>query len=452
MRPRLLLPVAAVLLVIGVTVFVVAGRWSCDEAFGTTDSRFRPIGAESGDSESTEASAEGADGRLPRPSDDAIGPVRWVLGTDEVERGSGLVDLDSWVAHVTRSEISRIDGDGTIRWTRATPRNRVTDLGDGRLGVLAFVGSTMRLAVIDGDGELLRCDRHGPINGGFAGDDAGGYAVVAAPVDGGADDTIDQVRRIEPDGAERWTVDLDTDPGQLVDEIDVGGGLTIVGRTDPLDGTVLTAIDDVTGELRWTIDDTEPGMRPVDGIHGVVDGRLYVSVEHDPDDAPEDQQRSLLAIDPATGEVQWNTPIGFDTFAARAIGVDGLVVLVTSANATAIDPRSGTRRWSGPFGAVAIDAGDHGAAITERDGRLLYPAGSGRLLDLRTGASTLLFDPGTSSSVASLAIDRGVLLAELVVVDGGSEVTTVLTGWTYQPGRASLDDEPIGPSPPAVDG
>ncbi len=440
MRPRILLPLAVALVLAG-TVAVVATRGqSCEDALRLTESRFR---------QTTIDETDETVGRLPQPTGDAVGPGRWALTTGEAERGNGLVELGSWIAYATRTDVSRIDPDGTIRWTRATPRNRVTDLGDGRLGVLAFVDSRMRLAIVDGDGELLRCDRHGPINGGFVGDGSGGYAMVAAPAgsQADADDAIDQVRRIEPDGSERWVVDLETPTGRGVDEIHIGGGLTVVGRTDPLDGSVLTALDDATGEVRWIVADDRPGIRPVDTIHGVVDGRLYVTIEEDPADDRDDRRRRVLALDAATGESLWAAPITIDTFAARAVGVDDTVVLVSSGTAMALDPRSGDLRWTGPFGAVVADGGDHGAAITEVDDRLLYPAGSGRLLDLRTGRSTLLFGLENAATVASTALDDDLLLVDMVVSAGGSELTTVLTGWTFEPARADLDVDPVSTAP-----
>lgn len=148
----------------------------------------------------------------------------------------------------------------------------------------------------------------------------------------------------------------------------------------------------------------------------MVDGQLYVTIERivgaDPDDVG--ARTTILAIDAATGERRW-----------------------------AIDPRAGRRLWAGPFGAVGLDDGEEGTAIFEVDGRPHLVGGSGRLLDLTTGHSALLFETVSTVSITTTALADGVLLVNTDDLLTGSTRQTVISGWSFDPAAATLGDAPI---------
>jgi outer membrane protein assembly factor BamB len=163
------------------------------------------------------------------------------------------------------------------------------------------------------------------------------------------------------DGEQLWRAPIDT---QAHDEIAVVGDTVVA-----VDGNIepeLVAVDLATGEERWRRFTTHDTANPqLDGGGVRTDGhQLYVSVTVDGGTGDiQEQPGFVVALDPATGNEIWRTPIadpvaptlGIDSmapiddttltaFVVHAAGVNGLGEMLV------VDTATGQRRWQAALG------------------------------------------------------------------------------------------------------
>lgn len=126
-------------------------------------------------------------------------------------------------------------------------------------------------------------------------------------------------------GSVRWQIDV---PFETASSPPVVGEEAIFMTHDD-DGTV--AIDPATGDLLWETAETavEHGRPPA-----VSDGRLYLT-----------GGRRIWAFDGSTGEIEWKQRCECQTTSAPAV-VDGVVYLGTDAGVRAYGAAEGTHRWT----------------------------------------------------------------------------------------------------------
>ncbi len=404
---------------------LLGGGERCADAFAMTSSRLRP-----GPDRSVESPIR------PHPGGGLV-DLRWTLETGVWDTTAQLHELDGWIAYVDSREVSRIDGDGSIRWTRSVPSWRTADMGDDLIGSWGMVGDRWHLAIIDADGALVRCDEIGEASAGIVGDGRGGY-VTAGPTSFDPDSpepVIDVVTRIEPDGTRRWQAELADGPKGLTSVVHIGDGLTVVARPEDRGGPMLAAFDDGDGRLRWAIDADHPDIAPIQSIAGIVDGRIYVVLDPDGDGI----DHRVLAVDAATGTTEWSTPMdrGWD---AGVDAVDDAVVVRTSTRAVAVDPASGRVLWSVDSGLLGADR--QLASPRSADDRLLLPVAGGLLIDLRTGRWGRLLDEARSAEYVAVATidDRLIVKTEVRPTDGSTSFH--LSGWAFDPEAATLERDP----------
>jgi outer membrane protein assembly factor BamB len=156
--------------------------------------------------------------------------------------------------------------------------------------------------------------------------------------------------------------------------------VAVGGSIDP----ELVAVDLATGEERWRRFTTHEPDDPVLEVGGVrTDGRdLYVSVKVDESSVPIDQLPTfIVALDPATGDEVWRTPIA--TEVTPTLGIDSMatiddrtltafVVHAASVNGLGellvVDTSTGQRRWQ-----VTL-ASDH-SSVAHLDGTTVLADG-----------------------------------------------------------------------------
>ncbi len=161
-------------------------------------------------------------------------------------------------------------------------------------------------------------------------------------------DRVDIFRCLNADGTERWTLRYPA-PGQL----DYGNSSRatpqISGELAYLSGAHghLHAVDLATGQIRWKKHFQRDFGGPKDlswGFCGsplLVDNRLIVQ--------PGGEAASLVALDPATGEVQWKTPgrpPGHGSFVLANYGGRRQVVGYDNETLGGWDVATGVRLWT----------------------------------------------------------------------------------------------------------
>lgn len=158
------------------------------------------------------------------------------------------------------------------------------------------------------------------------------------------------------------------------------------------DGARLFAIDAVTGDMRWSIEElTNPVTGPVMG-----DGLLYVPFA----------SGEIVALDPASGEQRWRAIIGLvgtDDPTRPSPGLpllqDGVVYVSSSgfygAATEALDAATGAQRW------IATTGDFSAGAPALHNGVLLVGSDSGELLGL---------DPATGAELWRLPIPDNIHL------------------------------------------
>ncbi|MEO1062980.1 MAG: PQQ-binding-like beta-propeller repeat protein [Actinomycetota bacterium] len=421
MRTAAIVVAAAVALGIGVVVVDAVRAETCADVFGSADTSLAP------------AQDRLATRDLAPTDEGGVGELRWVLSTIGADTRSAVVDVGRWTAYLDRDEISRIDDDGSVRWTRAVPRSRWVHLDDTHLGLLAFVDGTFRLALVDGQGALVRCDELFEINANVSADGSGGYLTAGSVSE--ERDSAGLVRRLEGDGTERWRAELSEPTGDTIAEVFVGSGVAVVGQTDDRLDTVITVLDDATGEVRWELPRTDDVGR-VRSILGVADDLLYAVVN----DGLGENTR-LLTLDVATGATRWEVGTAASPLRDGRLRSDGdLLVIEAPTLARAIDPDTGEIVWTTSTGALTLGGSDAGRPISVDD--LLVAVGrDGLLVDLRDGTSAQLFETSQFVSVDSVAVSDGLLLTDVAIfVDDGDDVITFVAAWDFEPDDAMLTD------------
>jgi outer membrane protein assembly factor BamB len=173
-----------------------------------------------------------------------------------------------------------------------------------------------------------------------------------------------------------------------------GEGFTIFGAASAIAGPdavyaaysdgFAAALDPATGATRWEKQIAPPdGHLDVDAI--ALDGtRLYAAA----------YSGAVLAVDARTGDVAWKAPV---SGASQLAVAGGLVVAVTATNVLGLSTTNGAALWTAPLGPGGAPAGAPAAA----GGRwILVPAGAGglRWIELASGRTLRVFDPGTGVS------------------------------------------------------
>ncbi len=154
-----------------------------------------------------------------------------------------------------------------------------------------------------------------------------GETLVAAALDG-------TVRGIEPQtGTARWFVQFDTTRAFYAAPTEIGGNL--VALADDAGGIV--ALNPATGEVEWR---SETGL-PIVRTPAAFSGRLFI---------PSTQGR-MLALDSATGEVVWQLVADSELirFATPAVDERYLIVGASDGIVRCLDPATGTVLWTRRF-------------------------------------------------------------------------------------------------------
>ncbi len=164
--------------------------------------------------------------------------------------------------------------------------------------------------------------------------------LVAAGMDG-------TIRAIDPaDGAIRWQATPDSAAGFFATPVLVAPDILAVAD----DRGLVTALDLVTGEARWT---QRLGV-PVYATPATHDGRLFI---------PTSRGR-FVALDAATGESVWTAEAGdpLVKFSAPAVGGGLVVVGASDGRLRALDAATGKPIWTflsdGNFASAPLIAGD----------------------------------------------------------------------------------------------
>ncbi|MEL6985638.1 MAG: PQQ-binding-like beta-propeller repeat protein, partial [Actinomycetota bacterium] len=389
-----------------ILVVVSTAGTTCGQAFSATPTNLEPTGPGP------------ADQRLDPDPDSGLGRPAWALQDTTSTGGAALIDVGSWTAFVSPKEISRIDPDGTVAWTRTGHDTRVIPMGDDRLGHALGIDDTVHLAVMDADGGLVRCDRLAARIGDMVGDGSGGYLTV--DLDSTGDRQAAVLRRVEADGSQRWRRELGPGSGESIPNLFVGDGIAAVGLFLPAGGPdqpVLMAFDDRNGQPIWTRDGTTDIER-VERTLGLLDDTLYL-VAIDP--SLEDGARErLAAVDAGTGDTRWVVPLpGDDVRAAQIVAGPSRPLIVGADSVTAIETDSGRVRWrvtADP--SLDIAQGVWPSQPIEDGDRVIQPlAGGGAMVDLADGTWTPMVSAEERNRLDGLAIDGDVLLASVTLLD-----------------------------------
>lgn len=157
------------------------------------------------------------------------------------------------------------------------------------------------------------------------------------------------------------------------------GGLVHAGFSD---GTLL-ALDGATGAVRWERHAAPSGAYPdVDSLV-VSDGKVFAAAF----------SGAVVALEAATGKPLWQVEA---PEASRVALAPGVLVAVTTRSVLALSPLDGRVLWTAPL--QGTPAGEPRVAGQW----LLVPAGTGglRFLELASGRSLRVLDPGTGVSAA----------------------------------------------------
>ena len=182
-------------------------------------------------------------------------------------------------------------------------------------------------------------------------------------------------------GRVRWTCQL----ANSAATVSVSDGVVVVAQPSQLG---ITALDEATGEMRWSV---LSGSRVPPAIAG---GTVYVTTEY----------QEVEALDASTGATKWAANVN----AAQPVAISGDLVVATTADAriVAIDRRSGRVLWR-----RIVDAG--AAPPSSADGIIFIAAGYG------SNARTTAFDgsgamlwrgPGGSGGATAIIADGAVIL------------------------------------------
>ncbi|MEM9711348.1 MAG: PQQ-binding-like beta-propeller repeat protein [Actinomycetota bacterium] len=400
---------AAVFAVVGLVAFVAGRGETCGDVVGRTDSRLRAVELDT---------VVG----LPEPGPGSgLSELRWVLAPQEGGVGGVVADVGDWTAY--------LDDDGSVTWTRRVSGARAVPLDRDHLGVLEWVGDRLHLAVLDGEGILVRCDELFATNADVAADRTGGYLTAGAPSDDGA--TVDLARRIEGDGTERWSSELPGPAPATVPEVVLGGGVAVVGQTDPDRGVILTVFDDVDGSLRWERAGDDELAR-VRTLLGVAEELLVLTA----DDG--DGERRLLALDLETGDVRWVLESLAADLSGGGVRTDGATVMIEAPLRTlAVDASNGAVRWTASTGGLDLGGSDAEGTALRVDDRLVLVGRSGLVVDPTTGASIGLFVDDDVAIVESASLSDGLLVTDVVVVgEPTDEIRSLIAGWSFDAASA----------------
>ena len=265
---------------------------------------------------------------------------------------------------------------------------------------------------------------------------AGGVVYVGGalpPVVGATDTRTGVVFAVDAaTGDERWHARLGDEYESSVDKVDstpaVVDGAVYVG----IDHSGLYALDAATGVERWH-------FRPGDGIHAspaVVAGTVY---------APTMDGR-LFSVDAATGRERWRFDLGDASYASPAI-VDGTLYVggaterpdgeIASGTLFALNAASGDERWRLP------DAADGLSSPVVADG-VVYSAAS---LDWRPGGAGVLHAVSAATGAEIWRHDVGPVYGS-PTVPGGTAYLLTLDGTLIAIG--GTDSRPTSNSPPAT--
>lgn len=144
------------------------------------------------------------------------------------------------------------------------------------------------------------------------------------------------------------------------------------GRVFTLDAQAGLQATGLNGAPLWTADLTPPGDRASEisgGGLGYGAGRLFVATGYG----------DLVAVDPATGAVQWRQRLGAAVTGAPAIEGDTVYLVARDGSGWAVDVADGKVRWTLPGTAGAIGmVGSAAPAVT--DGAVLFPTPAGELI------------------------------------------------------------------------
>lgn len=240
-------------------------------------------------------------------------------------------------------ELSRIDPAGTVVWSQELgPEVLSRDVYDQMSPAAAVEGDTAIVGWRDGtvsavsvaSGELLwRVDVGAPVSATAAVDD--GWAYVP--------DRAGFVHALSlADGSERWTASVGS---EILTSPGVAGGVVVTGSR----GTDIVAFAIDTGEQVWRL---PLGTSWAESSIEVHDDTIY---------AGSSNLGQILAIDAATGAVQWRAEVGGWPW-ARPTFADGEVFATTAwseaqepprGSAWALDAATGSVTWVASVGAAS---------------------------------------------------------------------------------------------------
>jgi outer membrane protein assembly factor BamB len=168
----------------------------------------------------------------------------------------------------------------------------------------------------------------------------------------------------ETDGSERWRVDLATSGAISTPTVANGMVYAAVGVGDVASDRRLVALDAATGAIQWTY------VSPLNEIlysPAVVDGIAYV-VGHD---------QHVVALDATTGALRWSVAI-YGVLEAVPVVTDGVVYVAANDRAViALDATTGDELWRVAIGGVPWSpAVTGGFLLIGTNAGILYAIGS----------------------------------------------------------------------------
>ncbi|MEO1062979.1 MAG: PQQ-binding-like beta-propeller repeat protein [Actinomycetota bacterium] len=426
-RTRLAAAAGAVVLMAAAAILVVPTLLddgaSCEEAVVERASALRVA-------EPAEVSSAGAT----EPAASSVEPL-WAL-TYERDAATGVrasvIALDGWTVLATEGEISRVDPDGSLWWSRTSPPLFVPmPLGD-ELALAWSEPGRWGLVVLDAGGQVTTCR---VIDGALD-------EPVPVPDDGHVElverDGAAVLRRIEADGSERWSAevaDRATVP-RLDRPLFAVDGLVVLGGLDEASTDLLVARDDRTGEVRWS----RPRSAEADWLASILGGSagdLHVAV------GDTEARGRVLTLDAATGEERWSSPvvdIAGDLLWGTASREGEVLVVSGRDRATGLDVTTGEAIWTvDGFGVTSPFFTSRPVPIDPDRPALALYSGPGTIVDLSDGSHThLLGDPGLTGS--GIATQDGVVVSN--VLDDGRP--PLIVAWELDLDRIELS-EPSDP-------
>ncbi len=255
----------------------------------------------------------------------------WTAKVPAVTFGSPVLSDDTvYIASVNGTLTALDRTDGTVRWTAS--------VGSGQRGT----------PVVHGDSVLVTTGDRGTLVSLSAADGSQewSYALGGDLPTYGAPTVVDGVAYLAVGVGEVGAVHaVDADTGEGLWRTEIGGGiffgpavaegLAVAASTDE---RTVTALDTATGEVVWTHEGDHVSL----SLPAIADGRVLIGTS-----TPDYTSGGLLALDLATGEELWHAQGHGDTQGSSPVLYDHLAIIGShsSGAVAAYDVATGERVW-----------------------------------------------------------------------------------------------------------